>query len=76
MKLCGACRRKPWPFALALFIASFIAFVTWLTLAAAGLQSQAKFFGTATAFFLVTVVLFGYITACIRRHCHDDKHVV
>lgn len=75
MNLCAACRRKPWPFALALFIAGFIAFVTWFTLAAAGLQSQAQLLWTLVAFFIATALLFGYITGCIRRHCHHDKHL-
>jgi|GEM_PF-6030358 len=42
MKLCCECRKKPWPYALVLFISSFVAFVTWLTLSAAGVGGQAK----------------------------------
>lgn len=72
MKWCGACRKKPWPYALALFIAGFIAFVTWLTLAAAGLRPQAIMGWTLGAFLSATSVLFAYLTACIRRHCADD----
>ena len=74
MRLCGACRKKPWPYAIVLFIATFVAFVTWLTLSAAGLASGASIIGTSVAFIAATMLLASYMVSCLRRHCADDKH--
>jgi hypothetical protein len=76
MSLCGECRKKPWPYALVLFISTFVAFVTWLTLSAAGLQPDARLWLTAGAFLIAATVLFSYMVSCMRRHCSDDKHHV
>ena len=74
MKLCCDCRKKPWPYALVLFISSFVAFVTWLTLSAAGVGEQTKLFSTVIIFLLIAIVLINYMLACMRRHCADDRH--
>jgi hypothetical protein len=74
MSLCGECRKKPWPYALVLFISSFVAFVTWLTLSAAGLQPDTRLWLTAGAFLVAVTVLLSYMVSCMRRHCSDDKH--
>ncbi len=74
MSLCGECRKKPWPYALVLFISTFVAFVTWLTLSAAGLHPDATLLLTAGAFLIAATVLFSYMVSCMRRHCSDDNH--
>lgn len=74
MKLCGKCRRKPWPYMLALFIATFVGFVTWLTLSAADLPQTTTNLVSAGAFLIVAVALLSYMISCMRRHCADDQH--
>ena len=75
MSLCGKCRKKPWPYAMVLFISTFVAFVTWLTVSAAGFTHDARVWLTVAAFLVAAVVLFGYMVSCLRRHCSDDQHV-
>ena len=74
MKLCGKCLRKPWPYAITVFISSFVAFVTWLTLSAAGLRPDVNQWWTGVAFMAAAGLLFIYMRACMRRHCRDDGH--
>ena len=74
MKLCCECRRKPWPYALVLFISSFVAFVTWLTLSAAGVGAQIKIWSTVGIFLIIAALLIHYMLACMSRHCADDQH--
>ncbi len=74
MKLCCECRRKPWPYALVLFISSFVAFVTWLTMSAAGADGQTRLWSSVGMFLIVAVVLINYMLGCMRRHCADDRH--
>ena len=74
MKLCANCRKKPWPYAIALFIAIFVAFVTWWTLAAAGVSPQASRWWTVVAFLVAGGVLVSYMVSCMRRHCAEDRH--
>jgi hypothetical protein len=74
MKLCGECRKNPWPYVLVVFISTFVAFVTWLTLSAAGLKPDANRWWTALAFLVAGGVLFSYMVSCMRRHCADDRH--
>jgi hypothetical protein len=57
-----------------LFISSFVGFVTWLTLSAAGLDAQIKLWATVGMFLFVAVLLVNYMLACMRRHCADDRH--
>lgn len=75
MSLCGKCRKKPWPYALVLFISTFIGFVTWLTLSAVGFAPHVITGLTIGAFLFAGVVLFSYMVSCMRRHCADDQHV-
>ena len=72
--LCGKCRRKPWPYLMVLFISTFIAFVTWLTLSAADLPASSRNIMTAGAFLIAVGVLLSYMVSCMRRHCADDQH--
>lgn len=74
MSLCCDCRRKPWPYALVLFISTFVGFVTWLTLSAAGIPADSRLWFTAGAFVAAGVILSSYMVSCIRRHCSDDNH--
>lgn len=76
MSLCDKCRKKPWPYALVLFISTFVGFVTWLTLSAVGFGPALRNGLTAAAFLVAAAVLFGYMISCMRRHCADDRHVV
>jgi hypothetical protein len=75
MRLCGKCRKKPWPYALVLFISTFVGFVTWLTMSAVGLAPAVTNGVTIGAFLIAAVVLFSYMISCMRRHCADDQHV-
>jgi hypothetical protein len=75
MKLCSKCRKTPWPYALVLFIASCISFVTWLTLSAAGLRPEDNFWWTSGIFLFAALVLVSYMVSCMRRHCSDDQHL-
>ena len=74
MKLCGECRKKPWPYLLVVFISTFVAFVTSLTLTAAGLTPQAVRWWTVFSFVAAAGVLLSYMVACMRRHCAHDGH--
>ena len=74
MKLCGQCRRKPWPYLLAMVISMFVAFLTSLTLGAAGLTPEAIRLWTACVFVGVVAMLLGYMVVCMRRHCREDHH--
>jgi len=74
MKLCGKCRKKPWPYAIALFISGFVAFVTWWTPAAAGVSAEAGRWWTGIAFLVAVAMLLGYMVSCMRRHCAEDQH--
>ena len=74
MKLCEECRKKPWPFLIAIIIALFVAFLTSLTLGAAGLTADANRLWTAGVFIGVIAVLLSYMVVCMRRHCREGHH--
>lgn len=74
MKLCAVCLNKPWPFAIAVLIALFAAFLTWFTLEVADTSRVEKVGWSVFAFFGVGGVLVGYMVSCLRRHCRDDNH--
>lgn len=74
MKLCAVCLSKPWPFAIAVLIALFAAFLTWFTLDLAGHSAAARIGWSSFAFVGVGGLLFSYMVSCIRRHCRDDNH--
>jgi hypothetical protein len=57
-----------------MFISTFVAFITWLTLSAAGLAPHVNRWWTALAFLAAGGVLSGYMISCMRRHCADDQH--
>ena len=66
--------RKPWPYAIAMLISGFVAFVTWLTLSAAGMHPETNQWWTIGAFLAAALVLFVYMRACMSRHCREDGH--
>ena len=72
MKICGGCKKKMFPVAMVIFLSTFIAFVTWLTLSAAGLPDSANRLWTFGAFFIAAAILGSYMVSCIRRHCFDE----
>jgi uncharacterized membrane-anchored protein len=74
MKLCRECRRKPWPYAIVIIISMFTAFLTWLTLATAGVTPSANRWMSAIAFLGVGGLLLTYMFNCMRRHCREDDH--
>ena len=59
---------------MAMFISSFIAFVTWLTLTAADLPDNPRNLMTAGVFLVAASLIVGYMVSCMRRHCADDQH--
>ena len=73
MKLCPQCTNSSWPFAMALFIATIIAFLTWLVLGFAGANPTESAIGTALAFIAVSATLVHYVLGCMRRHCRHDS---
>ena len=73
MRFCTECRKTPWPFAIAMFIAAFTAFLTWLTLAAAGIDAEANRWWTVGVFVGVFGLLTTYMYSCMRRHCRHDN---
>jgi cytosine/uracil/thiamine/allantoin permease len=74
MKLCGQCRKKPWPYLIAMGIAVFVAFLTSLTLGVSGIAPDANRLWTAGVFVGVIALLLGYMVVCMRRHCREDHH--
>lgn len=73
MKLCRECGKRPWPYLIALFIASFSAFLTWLTLESAGFSADVIRWWSGAVFVIVTALLVSYMIACMRRHCGHER---
>ena len=69
MRLCKECRRTGWPYLIAILVAGFAAFLTWLTLAAAGFAPQENLRWTLGMLVGVAVALSLYVASCMRRHC-------
>jgi hypothetical protein len=74
MKLCSNCRRTPWPFLFALFIASVTTFLTWLTLSFSQVDATQRIVGAAVMFLAAGATLVHYVLNCMRRHCHHGHH--
>jgi apolipoprotein N-acyltransferase len=74
MKLCQECRKTPWPFAFALFISSFTAFLTWLMLSFSGFNDTEQLIGSSMVFVAAAATLFHYVLSCMRRHCRHGGH--
>jgi hypothetical protein len=75
MKACRECVQKPWPYLIALFIATFSAFLTWLTLASAGVPVATNRLWSGGVFFVVILFLMMYMVSCLRRHCGHQTHL-
>jgi hypothetical protein len=76
MKLCPQCNGSPLPFVMVLFMASLLAFVTWLMLTFAGADPLQAAVGTAVAFVAVGATMLHYVLACMKRHCpHGGNRV-
>ena len=67
--LCGSCRRRYWPYVTGLFVSGIVAFLTWLTLDAAGLQGLSNERWTVALFFCMLACTWSYTYTCVRRHC-------
>lgn len=76
MKLCPQCNGSPWPFVMVLFMASLLAFVTWLMLSFAGADPMQAAVGTAVAFVAVGATMLHYVLACMKRHCRHGGNLV
>ncbi len=74
MRLCAECRSKVWPYAIVILVASFSAFLTWLTMSATGASETAIRMVSASVFVGVGGLLLGYMLCCLRRHCRHDDH--
>jgi apolipoprotein N-acyltransferase len=69
MKLCPECSNSPWPFVMVVFLASFIAFITWLTLSLSELGAVERLAGSLAVFVAVAGTLVHYVLSCMKRHC-------
>jgi hypothetical protein len=74
MKLCSDCRRTPWPFLFALFIAGVTAFLTWLMLSLSPFDTTERALVTGVVFVAASATLIHYVLSCMRRHCRHDGH--
>ncbi len=69
MSICVRFGRRVWPFTIVLFVAGFSAFLTWLTLASAGVADHVNFGWTTAVFLGVLTLLLVYVITCLRRYC-------
>lgn len=74
MRLCTECRSKIWPYAIVVLVAGFSAFITWLTVSAAGASETTIQMASVSVFIGVGGLLLGYMLCCLRRHCRHDDH--
>lgn len=73
MKLCRECSRSPWPFLMALFVASVCTYITWLTLTYSQFGTIERLAGSLLVFLIVGGTLVHYVLSCVRRHCRHEK---
>lgn len=74
MKLCAQCHQTPWPYLLALFLAGFAAFLTWLTLGYSEFDPTERVLWSIGVFLAVDTTLTHYMMACMKRHCRHHGH--
>lgn len=74
-KLCSNRTRRIWPQLIAVFLATFIASLTWLAMDSAGVQSDQRIWWSAAAFLVSVVSILAYMANCIRRYCERDRHL-
>jgi hypothetical protein len=73
MSICGECAKTVWPYFIVVFISGIVAFLTWLTLSAAGIEPKLVVWLTGGAFFGAFALLLSYIISCMRRHCRHHR---
>ena len=69
MRVCPKCGNARWPYVVILVIASFVAFLTWLTLDTAGITPAVNRWWTSGAFSMTFGIMFAYMYWCVRVHC-------
>lgn len=74
MKLCSQCRKTPWPFMFALFIASVAGGLTWMMLTLSDLGTTEQIVIAAMVFLAAAATLVHYMLSCMRRHCRHGHH--
>jgi high-affinity Fe2+/Pb2+ permease len=74
MKLCPKCRKTPWPFLFALFIAAFTGFLTWVVLLYSQIDTAERILWSGVVFVAAAATLVHYVVSCMRRHCRHDRH--
>ncbi|MCB1875420.1 MAG: hypothetical protein KDH88_05540 [Chromatiales bacterium] len=74
MRICPRCRRRPWPYLVALFIGGFGAYLTWLTLGSTDLTAAARTAWTSSIFLLISGLLSIYTLSCMRWYCRHHDH--
>jgi hypothetical protein len=73
MKLCSQCHHTPWPYLVAVFIAAFAAFLTWLILGYnAEFSAHECLLGSIGMFLVVGAALSHYMMSCMKRHCRHN----
>ena len=75
MKVCPKCRKAPWPYFIIMFVASFVALLTWLTLDPVGITATVNRWWTGGAFTITCGFLFAYMYWCVRVHCRHSAAV-
>jgi len=58
---------------MALFLAGFCTYITWLTLSYSQFGTVERIAGSGLVFVVVAATLWHYVLGCIRRHCRHDK---
>ncbi len=66
---CKESRKRPWIYLIVIFVATFSAFMTWLTLDSAGIPSESNKWWSGGVFVLVSILLLLYFISCMRRYC-------
>lgn len=74
MRLCADCHSKIWPYAIVVLVATFSAFITWLTMSVTGASVTTVRIVSVSVFLGVGGLMLGYMLCCLRRHCRHDDH--
>jgi len=82
IKICRDCKlvcrettKRPWIYLIVVFVASFSAFVTWLSLDSAGIQTNVNRLWSGGVFILVSIILILYYFSCMRRYCMHRRNM-
>lgn len=75
MRICKQSWYVIWPYLIAVFIAGFAAFLTWLTLGYSEFDETERIIGAIGMFLIVGATLSHYMMSCMERHCYNSyKH--